>query len=229
MINELQWNRSRALAAAHSHHWTYAWSGYDGPTPESWDAAVSAFFADPGVNETVIGLAPSPTHRTASGRVAWAVEDDGSVTVQIHRPGGEIVISIIWSVDGQTANCRSSDNAMRRHWDAAALCATALEAVGCSNPIEEVPNPTWEVKGYLGGSIDAESDDLRVIFAAIKASPEACFQLRATHSITSAEHVALMLATAPRHLHVVDNQAWATFAPPVEAEPVEFRRKGWNP
>jgi len=93
MLTDIQFARALALAAAYGHEWAQVvHAGSDLRDPDDIRAAVLAAHPDrslPGIEAPAIE-GTLVRHRTGSGsgRLEWAVEPDGTVTLTVHRPPG---------------------------------------------------------------------------------------------------------------------------------------------
>lgn len=102
MITAIQFRRAQALARAHSHEW----SGVAVDMPGDLDpyqserlalvlpapftevrGKIENFLGD----RDIPGLDFSTTHTTGSGRLTWEVYSDGSVRIEVRRPGSKLL------------------------------------------------------------------------------------------------------------------------------------------
>jgi hypothetical protein len=146
LIRSAQLRRAFALARAHGHAWALAI--YDhvsdgGDAPETWDdaAAIDAAASFPGEIGGIVCPQPGDlfgtvTHETMSGRTRWSVQPDGTVTIEITRPGNRTVATATVAPDGRTA--LHGQDAYARHIAALAKC---LAAVGEADRVVRSDDP----------------------------------------------------------------------------------------
>jgi len=164
------------LARAHSHAW--AWECEEEEVASDFSAAFLLAIEKMESSDRPVGLYPSMSHVTGSGRLSWEVALDGrGIELRVDRPAGGIVSGkgaytvavgrINWDVDGKLAvsllvDARAGVGCMLRHLSVmeeavgaviGSLASTWVESEGSA--LERVrmhAEGDWGCDQYYGGS-----------------------------------------------------------------------------
>jgi hypothetical protein len=163
-MNRIQWERALRLAQSYGHDWASWALGYDdwdraieaieeaspGTSPQAWPDPVPVAVPSDwrqarerwererqgGDDRRDWGLRPNWAHVTTTGRTAWCVRPDGSVRIDIDRPGGTVLTATVAGLPDGPAS-RSWQPTLQsfgawsyRHADALALALRVCLGLG---------------------------------------------------------------------------------------------------